>query len=129
MRSRSPPSLALWTGAPCSRFRVHGLNTSFSNAFKASSLVLIEKKKEGLRPIVFYPCTRKREHGAPVQGGRLAGKLERNLCDRPLVGVVLNSLGWMAKNLLQAHGGWTVGLAEVFVDLIPVIHPWSGKAN
>jgi hypothetical protein len=25
-------------------------------------------------PILFNPCTRKREHGAPVQGARLGGK-------------------------------------------------------
>jgi hypothetical protein len=34
---------------------------------------LEEKKKEGFA-ILFNPCTRKREHGAPVQGGRLGGK-------------------------------------------------------
>ncbi len=42
---------------------------------------------------------------------------------------VFDSLDRVTKNLLQAHRGRTVGLAEVFVDLIPVIHPWSGKAN
>ena len=30
-------------------------------------------RKSGL-PILFNPCTRKREHGAPVQGARRAGK-------------------------------------------------------
>jgi hypothetical protein len=46
-----------------------------------------------------------------------------------LLHVVFHSLDRVAKNLFQAHGRQTVGLAEVFVDLIPVIHPWSGKAD
>src|ERR1700678_352367 len=46
-----------------------------------------------------------------------------------LLRFVFDSFDWVAKNLFQAHGRGTVGLAEVFVDLIPVIHPRSGKAD
>ena len=37
------------------------------------STYLQEKKKERASPILFNPCTRKREHGAPVQGAGLGG--------------------------------------------------------
>jgi hypothetical protein len=46
-----------------------------------------------------------------------------------LLHVVFDSFDRVAKDLLQAHGSRTVGLSEVFVDLIPVIHPWTGKAD
>ena len=47
----------------------------------------------------------------------------------PLLHLVFDSLDRVAKNLLQAHGSRTVALSEVFVDLIPIIHPWPRKAN
>ena len=55
-------------------------------------------------------------HLEPIERARL-------LC------VVLDSFDRVAKDLLQAHGRRAVGLAEMFVDLIAVIHPWSRKAD
>ena len=46
-----------------------------------------------------------------------------------LLRFVFDCFDWLAEDLFQAHGGQTVGLAEVFVDLIPVIHSWTGKAD
>jgi hypothetical protein len=89
-------------------------------------------------PILFNPCTRKSANmGHPSRGK--AGEQARDLSPNQrmkiptvrfrLFHVVFDSLDRVAKNLFQAHGRQAVSLAEVFVDLIPVIHPWSGKAN
>jgi hypothetical protein len=45
-----PPSLAPWTGAMFADFRVHGLNTTFSNAFTARLHLLTGKEKGGASP-------------------------------------------------------------------------------
>ncbi len=41
------------------------------------STYLQEKKKERASPILFNPCTRKREHGAPVQVAGLGGRKQQ----------------------------------------------------
>ncbi len=64
----------------------------------------------------------------PVCSGSVVG-VALNLGRFRLLHVVFDSLDWVAKNLLQAHGRQTISLAEVFVDLIPVIHPRPGKAD
>ena len=46
-----------------------------------------------------------------------------------LLHFVFDSLDRVAKDLLQTHGSQTVSLSEVFVDLVPVIHPRSRKAD
>jgi hypothetical protein len=89
--SRLPAKPRPLDGCPMfADFRVHGLNKSFSNAFTTGLHLLAGKEKGGVSPIFFNPCTRKREHGAPVQGARLVSKREicrpTNVRRLPLLG-------------------------------------------
>jgi hypothetical protein len=67
--------------------------------------------------------------GAKRSGGICSFSLPCVEADWVLLHVVFDSLDRVAQDLFQAHGSGTVGLAEVFVDLIPVIHPRSGIAD
>jgi hypothetical protein len=65
-------------------FRVHGLNTTFSNAFTTGLNLFVGKEKGGGFAHLLQPMYAKaREHGAPVQGTRLAGKPGKQWVNAP----------------------------------------------
>src|ERR1700679_3489526 len=74
-----PPSLAPWTGAPCSRTsRTWVENDLFPMLFPTGLYRLTGKEKGGASPILFNPCTRKSANmGHPSRGK--AGVEERDL--------------------------------------------------
>jgi hypothetical protein len=91
------------------------------------SAISTVKPSRGLNRIVIPPVPACRGTGAKPRDLQFLFTVRRGRVR--LLHVVFDSLDRVAKNLFQAHGRQAVSLAEVFVDLIPVIHPWSGKAN
>src|SRR3984885_5262249 len=70
-------ALPPWTGAPCSRFCVHGLNTTFFQCFHYRSTPYVqERKKEGLRPSSSTHVRKNANMGHPSRGIGLVRRRE-----------------------------------------------------